>query len=95
MAERIAWDKYEAAILLDAVFRIEANAESKKTAVVILCMCISNCLKTDVRVSKLFYFSRQISFDGIARVFKLQDMSSIRHTLWYNDTPCTKRIFSD
>ena len=33
MAERIAWDKYEAAILLEAVFRIEANAESKNDAI--------------------------------------------------------------
>ena len=33
MAERIAWDKYEAAILLEAVFRIDANAESKNDAI--------------------------------------------------------------
>ena len=33
MAERIAWDKYEAAILLEAVLRIDANVESKNDAI--------------------------------------------------------------
>ena len=33
MAERIAWDKYEAAILLEAVLRIDANTESKNDAI--------------------------------------------------------------
>ena len=33
MAERIAWDKYEAAILLEAVLRVDANTESKNDAI--------------------------------------------------------------
>lgn len=33
MAERIMWDKYEAAILLEAVLNVEANIESKPDAV--------------------------------------------------------------
>ena len=32
MAERIMWDKYEAAILLEAVLNVEANIESKTDA---------------------------------------------------------------
>lgn len=33
MAERIMWDKYEAAILLEAVLKINANVESKNEAI--------------------------------------------------------------
>lgn len=33
MAERIMWDKYEAAILLEAVLKIENNSESKGNAI--------------------------------------------------------------
>ena len=33
MAERIVWDKYEAAILLEAVLKIDANVESKNYAI--------------------------------------------------------------
>ena len=33
MAERIAWDKYEAAILLEAVLKIDANVENKNDAI--------------------------------------------------------------
>ena len=33
MAERIMWDKYEAAILLEAVLNVEANIESKTDAI--------------------------------------------------------------
>lgn len=33
MAERIVWDKYEAAILLEAVLKIDANVESKNDAI--------------------------------------------------------------
>ena len=33
MAERIVWDKYEAAILLEAVLNVEANIESKNEAI--------------------------------------------------------------
>ena len=33
MAVRIPWDKYEAAILIDACIKIETNALSKESAV--------------------------------------------------------------
>ena len=33
MAERIMWDKYEAAVLLEAVLKIEDNSETKNDAI--------------------------------------------------------------